>query len=167
MPDERLTDPLTGVLNREGFFEKINPMAHLSRRNRYNVGLLLIDIDNLRAINEQHGRDRGDGLIVSIAEIIKAHIRSSDIVGRYSDGKFIVFLPQVDSKSLYNLANSIRTYIEMDTMKDLPATVSIGASQGQLGKQLEKDLEGLLSAAEDSLVRAKEAGMNRVVLDGR
>lgn len=158
------TDPATGAYTEKGFLEAVHPLIHLSQRNNYNVGLLIVGVDGFQSIREVHGNDRAGGVLKTVAGIIKSHIRASDIMGRNGKDSFIVYMPQVDEKVLPRLAETIRAYVEMDTMKDIPVTASIGAAQGCFGKNVAKDLERLIEKAGENFSRARASGKNMAVL---
>lgn len=158
------TDPETGAYTKEGFLEAIHPLINLSQRNNYNVGLFIVGVDGFRSVQEAHGRDRTEGVLKTVAEVIKSHLRASDIVGRNGEDSFIIYMPQVDGKVLSRLAETIRAYVEMDTMKDIPVTVSIGAAQGRFGRNVAKDLERIIDKAAGNFSQARASGKNRAVL---
>ena len=157
-------DYLTGILNRRGLFDTILPLSHLAKRNNYSIGIMMVDIDHFKIVNDTHGHQAGDRTLRSVAQIMKATVRSSDIVGRYGGEEFLVFLSPVDPNFLFSIAEKIRTEIESESKKDIPVTTSIGVSYGVIGADVEKGIEDLIRKADESLYDAKNAGRNRVVV---
>jgi diguanylate cyclase (GGDEF)-like protein len=158
-------DELTEILNRRGFFDTIKPLVHLSRRNRYPVGIMMTDIDDFKKVNDTYGHQKGDDVLKTIAKVLKSNIRGSDIVGRYGGEEFIIFFYGADKEVMYYIADTIRKIIEEDTRNDIPVTVSIGISQGLLDSGVEDTIMTLIGTADACLYRAKGEGKNRVVMD--
>jgi diguanylate cyclase (GGDEF)-like protein len=126
------TDPLTHILNRRGFFNAVKPLAHFAQRNKYHVGILMIDIDNFKSINDAYGHQQGDYVLAEVARHIEGSLRKSDICGRYGGEEFIVFLPSVGQGENCRLAEKIRTTIQNLKPADISLTVSIGCTGGQI-----------------------------------
>lgn len=157
------TDPLTNLLNKRGFQQAVIPLAHLARRKEYNTGVVMIDIDCFKQVNDEHGHAMGDEILKMVAESIMANTRRSDIVTRYGGDEFLVYLSELDDKYLLDIGEKIRRNIEEDTKKLIPVTVSVGVSHAKLGKEVEKDLRELIEKADYCLYQAKQY-RNRVVL---
>ena len=157
-------DFLTGILNRRGLFNTIMPLAYLSRRNRYSIGIMMIDIDHFKNVNDTYGHQAGDDVLRSIAQIIRSCIRSSDIAGRYGGEEFMAFLSPVDPRFLLPVAEKIRSTVEMESRKSLPVTISIGISHGIIGEDIGLEVEGLIKKADECLYEAKKSGRNRVII---
>ena len=158
------TDYLTAIFNRRGIFQAITPLAHLAQRNDRDIGVLMIDIDDFKRINDNHGHLTGDEVLRFIADSIRASVRQSDVVGRYGGEEFIVFLSEIDPAYLMEVGEKIRRTIERESRDRLPpVTVSIGLSLRKLGADVLEDIEQLIREADDCLYRAKSAGKNRVV----
>lgn len=83
-------DPLTGVLNRRGVEEKVVDLAAIARRQERPVSVTFIDVDGLKAANDMHGHDFGDGVITAVAHALRSLVRESDLVGRWGGDEFIV-----------------------------------------------------------------------------
>lgn len=158
------TDSLTNLLNRRGFQNSIKSLSHLAQRNKNNVGIMMMDIDCFKKINDKFGHLSGDAVIKSVANIIKNQVRESDVSGRFGGEEFIVFLSAIAPESLKDLAEKICSCVEKETMQNIPVTISIGASQKIISTEVEKEVEALIKKADECLHQAKEAGKNKVVL---
>ncbi|MBI4825160.1 MAG: diguanylate cyclase [Nitrospirae bacterium] len=158
-------DGLTGILNRQGFFNVIKPLLYLAQRNKYNVGFLVIDIDNLRKISEDHGKEKADETLKKVAHILRANIRISDVAGRYGYEDFIIFLPDVLRDSIKTVAENLRAITGMETIDNIPVTISIGASCGALGRKSEEDAMMLIKRATACLYTSKQTGKNKVTIN--
>lgn len=159
---EASVDALTRVLNRRGLFSHMRQCAHLSRRNDFTAGALLIDIDRFRLINNAHGREAADELLASVAQMISGAVRRSDLVGRYGGEEFLVFLPQVERGALAGVGEKVRAAVELGTRGLIPTTVSIGAAFTGFDEGVETGLETLIRSADNQLFQAKQTGLNTV-----
>jgi len=151
-------DHMTGLLNREAFFEK----SKQARRKCDSGALLLIDADNFKSINDTFGHLVGDEALKLISNALRMAIRENDLVGRVGGEEFCVFLPATSRDEAAAVAERIRAEVERITFypdgQPHRLTVSIGAvvSAGQPTSQL-------MRLADRCLYEAKEQGRNRVV----
>ena len=157
-------DYLTGVLNRSGLFDTILPLSYLAKRNNYSIGVMMVDIDHFKEVNDTHGHQAGDRTLRLVAQVMRSCVRSSDIVGRYGGEEFLVFLSPVDPGFLRAIAEKVRSCIETESARDIPVTASIGVSHGAIGGDVRKDIEDFIRRADANLYEAKNAGRNRVVV---
>lgn len=156
-------DELTKVLNRRGLFNAMRALANFAQRNRFACGMMFIDLDEFKKINNLLGHQEGDRALYEVAQIIRAAVRGSDVVGRYGGDEFLVFLPQVEPEKLADLAEKVRRSVISGIDGNLPVTVSIGAASTVFKHEVEGDLEHLIRMADDMLLAAKAAGRNRVM----
>ncbi len=161
---ESYQDGLTGVLNRRGLFRALTTVGHLAQRNGFRVGVLMLDLDRFKAVNDTHGHPAGDEALKMTAHIIAAQVRANDLVGRYGGEEFLVFLTQVETADLRQVAEKIRRSVEKESQIHIPITVSVGAASGLIKGDVEEEMAGLIQAADVCLYRAKHGGRNRVVL---
>jgi len=158
------TDILTGILNRRGFFNVIQPLSYLAQRNNLSVGFMMIDIDHFKLINDRHGHQRGDEVLAKIASILKNNIRTSDIIGRYGGEEFIIFLSSIKPEYIEGVAEKLRTDVEQSFEEDTKATISIGVSYGMLNEEnIDEQIINLINKADSCLYEAKRMGRNKVV----
>ena len=156
-------DELTKVLNRRCLFNSMRALANFAQRNGITCGIMFIDLDDFKGINDRLGHQAGDRTLFEVARNIRATVRASDLVGRYGGDEFLVFLPQVEAGKLAGLAEKVRLTVSGGRAGELPVTVSIGAADAVLGHELELDLVRLIGMADEALLEAKAAGRNRVV----
>ncbi len=157
-------DELTGIFNRRGLFNALAHLAHLAQRNKNTVGVLMIDIDHFKAINDNFGHQFGDDMLRRVAGCIRECIRASDVLGRYGGEEFLVFLSSVEPVSLGEVGEKIRRAIENMPDKQTNITVSIGIAYGHVGREVDTDVETLIRRADEKLLAAKTAGRNRIEL---
>ncbi|HBC89771.1 MAG TPA: hypothetical protein DCZ94_22765 [Lentisphaeria bacterium] len=162
---ESACDLLTGLLNRRGFFNAVNPVVHLASRKKFKVVFLIADVDHFKNINDTHGHHRGDEVLKFIASIIESSLRESDIVGRHGGEEFIVYADCKDPDSINLLCEKIRKNVEEKTEAALgfKVTVSIGASSGFIGNSVEQEMMALIHRADQNLYKAKADGRNKIV----
>ncbi|MGB7624457.1 MAG: GGDEF domain-containing protein [Terriglobia bacterium] len=157
-----LKDALTGVFNHANFHERLQ--SEISRAQRFSsqVSLILIDIDDFRVFNEQHGHIVGDQALVVLGQIIRTYLRRYDVPARYGGEEFAVILPDTSTEDAQKVAERIRTNV---TEREIAAghttthfTVSLGIANfpGQADSGLV-----LVACAEAALQHAKELGKNR------
>jgi diguanylate cyclase (GGDEF)-like protein len=162
---ERLavTDDLTQVYNYR--FLKGALRREIKRAGRYhqNLGLLMIDVDNLKSYNDQHGHLRGSSLLREMAGLFAAHVRSWDLVAKYGGDEFTVILPQTDLAGAMAAGERLRGAVadhRFPLAQPGQITVSAGVSVFPADGQTTSALVGV---ADRALYVAKQAGRNRVM----
>jgi diguanylate cyclase (GGDEF)-like protein len=163
--DSSFIDPLTSILNRRGFFKSIIPLANLARRKGTSIGIVLIDVDDFKRINDAYGHKAGDEILTLVADTIRKGFRGSDVPARYGGDEFIVFLSEAEPKSLQAIGEKIRRRVEKFSAA-VEVTVSIGISHAvaERSDDTERWLDALIARADESLYRAKNTGRNTVMV---
>ncbi len=156
---ESVTDPLTELLNRRGFFNTALPFLALAERNRYLCAVLMIDLDNFKQVNDKYGHPMGDRVLKSVSALLKSSIRRSDIPGRYGGEEFILLCHAIKRNELVTLCERIRKNVELNSgnSTNVPVTISIGAIISKMG---ENELQEMVDIADQNLLEAKAAGKN-------
>lgn len=158
-----ITDPLTGLLNRRGMSARIEAELNRSRRNHQAIGLLWLDVDWFKQINDQHGHHVGDQALKAIARVIGEVGRPYDTASRWGGDEFLVMLAPADAHSMDTLGERLRASVQActgvlnDAGEVVPMTVSIG---GHLAQPSET-LDSLLVHSDEALYAAKAAARNR------
>ena len=156
------TDGLTGVANRRELDDQLARCCSRAARHASTLGVLLIDVDHFKRINDDHGHEAGDVALVEIANRIGQRLRREDILGRWGGEEFMVITPDVGGEGPAALAEDLRECIAGQPLqvggRYVPVTVSVGwaAWNGD-------DPRTLVRRADEALYRAKNAGRNRVV----
>lgn len=158
-----MIDSLTGLLNRHGFLILAKELSYLAQRNKENMGILMIDIDRFKRINDQYGHPKGDKILKKVAESMMACVRKSDILGRYGGEEFIILFPAIQPAALMKMAEKIRQGVENTRLNGITVTISIGAVQGKIKTNPDKELFSWIAKADAYLYQAKANGRNRVV----
>ena len=151
-----VTDELTGLYNFRAYQEKsgkIGPYA-----------ILVIDIDYFKKINDAHGHDFGNKVLVRLGTLIRQGLRSSDLAFRYGGEEFVILLPGANTEFAVQVAERLRSTVEQQRFSDkgeaVPLTISIGVSFNRGGRNEREIFE----QADSALYKAKREGRNRVEL---
>jgi diguanylate cyclase (GGDEF)-like protein len=157
------TDDLTGLLTRQAFAEIALHLAHLARRQNNEAGVIMIDLDHFKNVNDTHGHQKGDEVLRDVADIVKACVRGADACGRYGGEEFVIFMPETVAGAAPLVAERIREAVDSAKPAGLDVTVSLGLATGAIGEDPGASIEELVGRADKCLYRAKEGGRNRVV----
>ena len=154
-------DPLTGIGNRAAFNESLDREIELAQRHQRPLGMIVIDIDHFKAINDTYGHAVGDCLLKAVAHCADSTIRLTDQLFRYGGEEFVVLLPETDDKGVKRLADRIRRNVAalecLCEGEQVKMTASFGAATLRQGE----DGETLFTRADRALYQAKEDGRNR------
>jgi len=158
------TDDLTELYNRRGFSGLAHRRLGRSLERGRPAGLLMIDSDNLKQVNDTHGHQAGNRLLRHIAQGIVMQLRTTDIAGRYGGDEFIVLLPDTPAASVYEVAERIRNAIAGTPLDffgtQVTATVSVGVA---CGPEDGDSVDALIAHADRGLYESKQHGRNRTV----
>jgi diguanylate cyclase (GGDEF)-like protein len=163
-------DPLTGLPNRRIFDERIAIEAKRSRRYGHPFGLIMLDLDHFKQINDRFGHPVGDEVLRLVAKTIEAGVRETDLVARIGGEEFAVILPESKAPEVRAVAEKIRIAVEDiqftpgDGQSPVKITISAGAACA-LGRLV--TTEGLVAATDAALYRSKAEGRNRVTMAER
>ncbi|HEY7656085.1 MAG TPA: diguanylate cyclase [Burkholderiales bacterium] len=159
-----ITDPLTGLHNRRYLWELLGRELLKARRNRTPVAAILADIDYFKRFNDAWGHEAGDFVLKRVADVIREHVRGSDIGCRYGGEELAVVLPDATLEVAVERAERLRRGIaalrlEHDGQPLDAVTASFGVA---IYPAHARDAEALLRAADEALYEAKKAGRNRI-----
>ena len=124
------TDDLTGALNRRGFFEAAERELARATRDTTDTALLVVDVDDLKGVNDRHGHSLGDALLAQVAQTISSRIRRGDIVGRLGGDEFAVVLPGAGIDAAENLAHELENLLRQAVVETVSGIVVATASVG-------------------------------------
>lgn len=164
-----LTDGLTGLYNRRYLEVHLQKLLQKNEENRKELGLLMIDIDHFKSVNDTYGHDVGDEILKEFAVRLQDNLRSFDLVARMGGEEFVAVLPDVSEDRPYLIAERLRTAIADKPFKcktpegELSITTSIGGTIICAGDNA--SVESVIKAADQCLYKAKEAGRNCCVFD--
>lgn len=155
-------DALTGLWNRYRIQEFVEFNFNKFQRDGTNFGVILIDVDNFKAVNDEFGHKMGDRILVEMAELLKSHIRSSDLLGRWGGEEFIIVVADHTLNEIKTLAEKLRIIVENhDFFSEKSVTISLGVSLVH-----DSDTEStLFERADKVLYRSKREGKNKVSIE--
>ncbi|MGN6702122.1 MAG: diguanylate cyclase [Burkholderiaceae bacterium] len=154
------TDPLTGLYNRRHTIEVAEHEIRRRARSSAPLSFLIADIDHFKAINDTHGHDAGDRVLVEVAAALRRSTREQDIVARWGGEEFLVVLPDTDRDAAISVGERIRREMLQACLAGgaTPVTLTIGVSGHQDGENFGESV----GRADRALYRGKEAGRDRV-----
>jgi diguanylate cyclase (GGDEF)-like protein len=156
-------DPLTGAPNRRAMARELHIAAEAFRRHKVAVGLLVMDLDHFKRINDELGHEAGDSVLVDFARLVQSRSRAGDRLFRYGGEEFVLLLPGTDAEALRPLADTLRRAVAQGLRAgDRAVTVSVGGAVLQPGE----DNAQWLARADAAMYLAKREGRDRVVVDG-
>lgn len=160
-----INDPLTGLFNHAFLFKQIE--KELDRAHRYGraMSLVMVDIDNFKQYNDTFGHQQGDVVLREAAYILRSHVRSTDIVGRYGGEEFGVVLPETNLGQARVVGERLRTGVGEHSAKSkgIQGTIHISAGIATCTPGT-RTAEALVEQADQALYEAKHRGRNQVVL---
>ncbi len=155
-------DPLSGMLNRKGFYEEAMRLIALCRRTGRPLTVAYIDLDNFKAINDQLGHERGDEVLRHAADALEAAIRPSDVGARLGGDEFVLLFPELGgSEAAVALERVHASLVEALPKEPVEVTASIGAATFV---QPPENIEDMVRASDAQMYRAKADGKNRIEL---
>jgi diguanylate cyclase (GGDEF)-like protein len=157
-------DPLTSLFNRTFFFAAVDREIARSLRSTRGFCLLMMDVDELKLINDRYGHYFGDQVIRGVGEVIQTGVRKIDTAARYGGDEFVVLLPETDPTGAWVLAEKVRigvTELEIQVAgAGIPVSISVGVvnfpDDGQTS-------DALMISADQAMYASKRAGKNRVM----
>jgi diguanylate cyclase len=165
--EEALTDALSGLFNRRGFDVELERLAAKTGKDA-SLALIMLDIDNFKAVNDTYGHPLGDAVIAAVGQFIRDSVGAIGIAARYGGEEFAVLLPKQSFATAEKLAEAIRTRVERGKIKrrnDDEAIGGITISAGLTEWKAGDDAASLVERADRALYAAKRAGRNQVLVE--
>jgi diguanylate cyclase (GGDEF)-like protein len=158
-------DELTGLANRRLFHDLLKQNIRRAERNREKTAVLFLDLDNFKSINDRHGHDAGDRLLIQLASVLHQRLRESDILCRWGGDEFIIALPEIATGAMAGkVANKICQAVRKDLIShfaDTGLSASIGVA---LYPEHGHSPDMLIRQADMAMYLAKQQGKNQVCL---
>jgi diguanylate cyclase (GGDEF)-like protein/PAS domain S-box-containing protein len=155
------TDGLTKVYNRTKFDEELQIRFDLSRASHQLLGLIMLDIDHFKQINDTHGHDVGDLALKELVQVLRNHIRKKDLLARWGGEEFMLLTSGISLADLETMAEHLRASVEKHTF---PMVGRVTASFGVTLLAHQDSIESLLKRVDSALYQSKLKGRNRVTL---
>lgn len=154
-----VTDRLTGLYNRKMCDDTIAKEIKKTKRSKYSFGIIIIDIDYFKNINDTYGHSIGDKVLVEMADILKNNTRLTDVLIRWGGEEFIVICMDVNKKGIESIAENIRQKVEQSNFhKTDRLTISAGAT---ISRE-DDDINSIIKRADEALYRMKKDGRNKI-----
>jgi two-component system cell cycle response regulator len=154
-------DMLTNIYNRRHLDEHLRQVISSARRHDRTIGVLLVDIDHFKEVNDEHGHLAGDAVLVEVAGRLEQAMRTEDALGRWGGEEFLAVLTDTPPEGVRTMAERLRQVVAaapftLDDGSQIKVTVSVGHTNGTA------DAEVLVHRADDALYVAKAEGRNRI-----
>ncbi|MBF0228900.1 MAG: diguanylate cyclase [Desulfamplus sp.] len=154
-----ITDRLTGISNRLKLDEVFENERIRSERYEFEFSVILMDIDYFKRVNDTHGHQVGDSVLVEMADLLKQNLRKVDMPGRWGGEEFLIICPEINGEHGCHTAERLRIAIDSFNFSVVgKVTASFGVTAYQKGD----DVKTMMARADAALYRAKEKGRNRV-----
>jgi len=161
---QAVTDELTGLSNHGRFQELLNAEIEQVRRYHHPIGLIMLDIDDFKAVNDTYGHPQGDAVLRQVARVLQENSRDADSPARYGGEELSLILPHTDLEGAHAIAERIRAAVDglrvarTDGQGVLRITASLGVAASTDG-----DKDALIADADGALYEAKRSGKNRTI----
>jgi diguanylate cyclase (GGDEF)-like protein/PAS domain S-box-containing protein len=163
---QAIHDPLTGLFNRRYMEEFLDQELQRADRSRYTVGVIMLDIDHFKQLNDTYGHAAGDSVLRHLGQFLREHIRGGDVACRYGGEEFVLILPEALLEHVYERAALLRESVKQlrimhEGQAVDPITLSLGVASFPMHGS---DAEQLLRSADLALYQAKAEGRDRVII---
>lgn len=164
LQSQSIRDPLTNLFNRRFLTELFEREIALANRTNSPLSLVMLDLDNFKAINDTYGHQTGDAVITLVAKLLQSFSRRSDVLFRYGGEEFLVLLPNTSTAQALKLTEQWRLQIEKSLIKVEEKQIHITVSAGITCFLIDSSVENFILAADKALYQAKAAGRNKVIV---
>lgn len=156
-------DALTGAYNRRTMMDEMERAQQTFAREKSPCGILLLDLDHFKRINDLHGHRAGDQVLIRLTRLLEKTVRKGDRIFRFGGEEFLILVLQTDQEGMASLAEKLRGTVEKNICDpdDHPITASIGCAL----LHPDEDIDSWFGRADKALYAAKDAGRNRVFID--
>ena len=159
------TDSLTGIANRVAFFHRVEKEMHRAKRLSYEMGVMMLDLDYFKKINDNYGHDAGDEVLRRAAQAMALCLREQDCIGRIGGEEFAIIVPGADKLGLENVAIRLRQALSPLRFSFMAEDAEITISMGFTLVRPDESFKKALNRADQHLYQAKANGRNCYVTD--
>lgn len=161
--DRAITDPLTGLLNRRGFDLRSPELVVQAGRQGVPITVAMLDLDHFKRVNDVYDHATGDRALRETAGILDRHLRQHDLAARWGGEEFVILLVEADREGALDVVRRIRAELRGKPLRPIawPLTLSVGIAGGAVPRDM-GDLRAWMQRADRALIRAKEAGRDRI-----
>ena len=165
MSEKAVKDELTSLYNRHQFSETLHAQISVANKLDNPLGILLMDVDNFKSVNDTHGHLAGDKILCAFNQVQENCLRKSDFIARYGGEEFVVLLPDTAYLTLIDIAERIRRFIESLEFEDIAPGFNITVSIGGTHYHDRESVEDMMERVDKALYQAKDGGRNQVVFN--
>lgn len=155
-----VTDPVTGLLNREAFERRVNELSSQIGLTGEPISVLMCDLDGFKAVNDTHGHARGDAVLREVSHLMRLALRRFELLYRVGGDEFVILLPGAEAREAIHVAERLRSAVAANQPVGTHVTLSVGVGTGA-GRHA--DLRAVLADADAALYEAKAAGRDCVL----
>jgi diguanylate cyclase (GGDEF)-like protein len=155
-----VVDHLTGMLNRTALASRTHELAHQSTLTGQSVGVIVLDIDHFKEINDRHGHQKGDEVLRDLAYRLRKGLQAIDVGYRLGGVEFVILMPGATPTDATALARQLHASVRAEPLAGVPATISVGVASSPAGAAF--DFDSVFFAADSALYGAKGAGRDQV-----
>jgi two-component system, cell cycle response regulator len=156
-------DALTGLANRRYILSQLGAQVSAARRHGRPVSVAIVDVDHFKAVNDSHGHEAGDRVLVAVAKALSDHLRAEDQLGRLGGEEFLAVLPDTDADAAAAVAERMRAEVADTVVEHDGTPLRVTVSIGMATWEGDEPPELLLRRADDALYGAKAGGRDRAV----
>lgn len=151
-------DIMTKFYNHDTILELIDREVELAKADHQPLSMLMLDLDDFKAINDTHGHQKGDEVLLQVVEVLRKTTRTTDLIGRYGGEEFLILFTRTELPIAYRISERIRSAIEAVNLTGITVTVSGGLTQLS-----DESAEAFIKIADDRLYQAKRSGKNKII----
>jgi diguanylate cyclase (GGDEF)-like protein/PAS domain S-box-containing protein len=160
-----LADPLTGLGNRRSVLREFERRLAELKRFEIPFGILFLDIDEFKRVNDTYGHDAGDRVLTAVGKTLKSALRNLDTVCRWGGEEFLAIVPRVDEPTFRAVAERMRRFVEVTPIDLAGGAINITVSVGGAMATHDDTLNSLAARADAMMYKAKQGGKNCTLLD--
>lgn len=158
-------DPMTGAFNRRGLDAVYVREAARADRNENTLCAVMLDLDDFKQINDTHGHQFGDDVLIHFVKVAKKSLRPSDVVARYGGEEFVILLPDTTLESAVWVMQRLQNNFSRKALSNMEGnSVPVTFSSGVASRQFRENQKSLLRRADEALYQAKHSGKSRVMI---
>jgi len=162
---DAVIDQLTGMLNRNALSVRVSELTEQARVTGEPIGLIVVDIDHFKTVNDTYGHAAGDAVLTDVAYLLRKQLRAFDLAYRLGGEEFLVLLPGAELENAAELAERLRDGVGAVPLgPDVSVTISLGVCVSSPGEPF--DYRSVFARADAALYEAKRGGRNRVCVAG-
>jgi diguanylate cyclase (GGDEF)-like protein len=156
------TDPLTGIANRRFMNERLTELCRVSARYGAPLSVAVFDVDLFKGVNDRYGHSVGDAVLVALADLLRRHLRGTDVPARLGGDEFVVILPRTEADEAVAACQRLQQAVREHPWDDLAEGLSVTITVGVAGGARETDPDQLLRRADAALYQGKRSGRDTV-----